>query len=333
MSSRLIIDRLRSGGVITNYFCTSACRHCLYRCSPAWPREYISEGAARENFSLIRSLGCNSVHIGGGEPLLRPDGLFPVLEAAAATGVAVDYVETNSSWYRDHGSAMKILAGLRRHGASTLLVSISPLHNEFIPFARVKGVLAACRDAGMNVVPWSDEFIADLDGLDDTRPHSIAEYEALFGSGYLEKIPGRYWISPGGRALETFAPFRKQQTAADLAACSGPCRELAETGHFHLDLFGNYIPGLCAGLAINREDLGTRLSPGDYPVLTVLYNAGVGGLLELVAERHGYRPRRTSYGSKCELCHEIRKFLVVETGTGSRELLPRQHYTLDHGGR
>jgi hypothetical protein len=36
------------------------------------------------------------VHIGGGEPLLKPDQLGRVLEIADETGIRVDYVETNS---------------------------------------------------------------------------------------------------------------------------------------------------------------------------------------------------------------------------------------------
>lgn len=35
------IDRLESGGVITNYTCTSRCAHCLCGCSPGWPKEYM----------------------------------------------------------------------------------------------------------------------------------------------------------------------------------------------------------------------------------------------------------------------------------------------------
>ena len=41
-------------------------------------------------------MGCPSVHIGGGEPLLRPDKLQAVLEAASDCGVGIDYVEINS---------------------------------------------------------------------------------------------------------------------------------------------------------------------------------------------------------------------------------------------
>jgi molybdenum cofactor biosynthesis enzyme MoaA len=167
------IDRLVSGGLITNYFCSSTCRHCLYRCSPAWPKEFISADAARANLAAVRRLGCRAVHIGGGEPLLRPDGVAGVLEVAAEVGVQVEYVETNSSWYRDHASACATLEMLAARGLSTLLVSISPLHNEHIPFHKVRGVIAACRTVGVSIIPWVGEFVPDLAAFDEWRPHKL----------------------------------------------------------------------------------------------------------------------------------------------------------------
>ena len=97
MFPKLKIGRLVSGGIITNYFCTSACRHCLYNCSPRWEKHYISVEAAEENFRTVKSLGCSAVHIGGGEPMLRPEELGVVLDAARRAGVSIDYVETNST--------------------------------------------------------------------------------------------------------------------------------------------------------------------------------------------------------------------------------------------
>jgi molybdenum cofactor biosynthesis enzyme MoaA len=94
---QLQINYLQSGGLIANYYCSSACVHCLYRCGPTWPKEYIDPETARRNFETIRRLGCRSVHIGGGEPLLRHDALEQILEAASDSGISIDYVETNSA--------------------------------------------------------------------------------------------------------------------------------------------------------------------------------------------------------------------------------------------
>lgn len=82
----LSISRLLSGGLITNYYCSSTCRHCLYRCSPRWPKEYISADTVRVNLETVCELGCRAVHIGGGEPLLEPEGVASVLEIANEVG-------------------------------------------------------------------------------------------------------------------------------------------------------------------------------------------------------------------------------------------------------
>ena len=37
-------------------------------------------------------MGCRSVHIGGGEPLLRPDNLAEILGVAQNVGVLIEYV-------------------------------------------------------------------------------------------------------------------------------------------------------------------------------------------------------------------------------------------------
>ena len=166
------IKRLRSGGLITNYFCTSSCKHCLYKCSPHWEKRYLVPATAKENLVAIRSLGCRSVHIGDGEPLLKPDELCTVLDIASEVGVSVEYVETNSSWFRDIESAKALLSQLREKGLLTLLVSISPFHNEQIPFSRVQGVIEAARLVGIGIFPWISILYQICHNL--SRPKPIA---------------------------------------------------------------------------------------------------------------------------------------------------------------
>jgi hypothetical protein len=316
-----------SGGLITNYFCSSSCRHCLYRCSPSWPKDFISVETARANLQTIRKLGCTAVHVGGGEPLLRPQGVASVLEVANETSVYVEYVETNSSWYQNHGAACAVLEELAERGLATLLVSISPLHNEHVPYYKVKGVIGACRETGISVFPWVSDFIPDLATFDERQRHSLEEYQELFGEDYVEKLPSRYWISPGGRALETFGGFSSGKSADQLAAEGGQgCGELAGVSHFHLDLYGNYVPGLCAGLSIRRDDLGTPLTLADYPICSRLFTGGIGAFVAYAAEAYGFKASKPAYPTKCELCYEVRRFLVVDQGIDSKELQPRGHY-------
>src|SRR5690606_28830200 len=117
----------------------------------------------------LKRLGCHNVHIGGGEPLLKSEKIFPVLEAAARNNINIDYIETNASWFKDEASAKTILKELIKHGVHTLLISIDPYHNEYIPFYKVKGLIRACSKVNMGVFPWLIDFWDDLDALDDSK--------------------------------------------------------------------------------------------------------------------------------------------------------------------
>lgn len=322
------ITRLRSGGLITNYFCTSSCKHCLYKCSPHWEKRYIERDTVKKNLMSIHSLGCRSVHIGGGEPLLRPDKLGTVLEVASEVGVSVEYVETNSSWFQDIDSAKDLLSQLNGKGLHALLVSISPFHNEQIPFSRVQGVIEAARQVGVGIFPWISDFISDLSQFDPAKTHCLDEYRQFYGDDYLTQILQRYWIHLGGRALETFRPLLGKKTFQQILAenPAGCAAELTDTSHFHIDLFGNYIPGLCSGLAIFRDDLGSPLSTEKYPILMGLFHNGIQGLFEFAKENFTFFPQRINYINKCDLCTEIRTHLVINGYNKSNELKPKEFY-------
>jgi hypothetical protein len=325
-SNKLKINRLASGGLITNYNCLSRCAHCLYNSGPEREKDYIAAETAAECFKAVKSLGCASVHIGGGEPFLNPDGLADVLKAARAVGMGIDYVETNSAWYTDHDRAVGLLLRLRDLGLRTLLISISPFHNERIPLNRVKGVLAACREASMGVFPWIAEFFNEVDAFDDNAPHALAEYETRYGNDYLKKIPSRYWVHFGGRAASTFARvFDLSPLEEVLSRNPGGCRELADVSHFHVDLYGNYVPGLCSGLAIRMEDLGRALPDEDYPLISRLYKEGINGLLQWARESSSFDPQ-AQYLNKCHLCLDIRKHLNATSTNEYPELAPFGFY-------
>ena len=326
LSRSFTVPRLISGGLITNYYCSSRCGHCLYRCSPSWSRDYIDRETLIRNIEEVRSMGCRSVHVGGGEPCLDTKGLKTVLETSAAMGMGIDYVETNSSWFKDMPSALHTLESLVQAGLRTFLISMSPFHNEYIPFYKVKGVLAACRRLGIGVIPWIQEFYGELDAFDDTVTHTMEEFISHYGSDYLRTLPSRYWIHPGGRALGTFGEVSSKSSLEEiLAANSGGCSELLDTSHFHIDLFGNYIPGLCAGLSVHRDDLRKPADRNMYPFLTRLFAEGIKGLYAIASRDFAFEASRT-YLNKCDLCYDIRRVLVQEKGVESRDLQPVGHY-------
>ncbi len=321
----LRFNRLVSGGIITNYDCSSKCKHCVYASSPAWPKDYMPAELAGEIFLLLKQSGCNSIHIGGGEPLLHPEKLFPVLKAAGDHRIQIEYVETNASWHKDLDKTGDLLRQLQGHGVHTLLVSIDPFHNEFIPFCKVKGLLEACRQHRMDVFPWLMEFWGDLDAMGDAERHSPEEYERFFGSGYQLRLMKRYQLNLRGRALQTYKRYIRSVPLRQILEGSAPCKELWGTHHFHIDLYGNFIPQSCPGLSIYFKDLSDGAKVEKYPVLYSLSMEGIKGLFDFAVKSYGFIPEE-NYTGKCDLCFDIRKFLVMEKKADLPDLQPYGHY-------
>lgn len=316
------IKQLFSGGIIGNYHCSSRCGHCLYNSSPQRSCDYIKPENAEDYFVKIKELGCHSVHIGGGEPFLNPNGLLDLLKTAQKSGVNIDYIETNASWFNLSDSHLDFFKKLLQAGCSTLLVSISPFHNEHIPFKKTKALIKKAGECGLNIFPWISSFASDLDSFDDDFPHSLSEYADFFGQNYLKQLPVRYHLSWGGRLVSTYGPGNS--IFPDLLK-KGPCRKLLDTSHFHIDLYGNYLPSLCAGLSFHFADLGKPLDRNKYPLFYLLYEQGPRGLYEMVKADYAFKAR-DRYLNACDFCQDIRFFLFNRAREDFPELAPEGFY-------
>lgn len=162
--SKLKIERLFSGGVITNYYCSSACKHCLYNSSPSWKKEYMTEEMADKVFKTLKNFSIFSVHIGGGEPFLNFEGLKKVIQKANENDVYIEYIETNASWVENEDDVKRKLRELKNLGIETILVSISPFHNEYIPFKKVLRLIQLLDEVGIGIFPGLKALQMKLEG-------------------------------------------------------------------------------------------------------------------------------------------------------------------------
>lgn len=330
-----MINHLSSGGIITNYTCTASCAHCLYASSPRREGGYIAADLLRALLRKVAALGCRSFHIGGGEPFLNVEGLLETVRTIREEGARVDYLETNAFWFKDGDSARRLLDGIREAGCDTLMVSVCPFHIEYVPLAKAEGAVRACEDTGMRYFLWQDQYYAELARLDRNTTHSLAELSALYGEDYVPRAARRFGLRVNGRALRTLKPYLTRRpaeavvTEAAAEEGEGGCGELRAVDHFHLDLYGNYIPPGCVGLALDYRFLGTEV-PESHRVLRILDRKGIGGLLEYARGEQGFVPDPEGYVSKCDLCLAIREHLVLSRGGTANHpgLGPEDFYTV-----
>jgi hypothetical protein len=274
---------LRHGGIMPNYECTAACRHCLYACDPDWDSGYITPEKTHGICQTLRQNGCQSVHIGGGEPFIQFDGLIKMIKIIRARGIAVEYIETNAFWARDEALTLRRLQTLSEAGADTLCISRDSYHAEFIPPALPAKLAETCRRTGFGYFLWE------------------TQYNRL-----------RF----GGRAVSLEEEHAEKKPLEEIlrgAVSGGACKNLTSAHHFHVDLNGYFIPPGCTGIILPLDEAVSGLTPGRYPAFEALYNGGLTALVSLAVGR-GFAPDPAGYPSVCAACFHVRKWLSQQPG-------------------
>jgi hypothetical protein len=307
------VNALYSGaGIIVTYKCTAACLHCCYSSSPQREGAYMSRDMADRIFALLNKTGCHSVHIGGGEPFMNFEGLLAVCESAYENKVAIDYIETNASWFTDDAGVALKLKKLRAAGVDCLLVSLDPFHNEFVPYAKVKSLLKCCEKNNFSTFVWQSKFERLVRRFDENKTHTLSEYIEKHGEDFIENISDAYGLGYNGRALRILdTPKSKKYGADTILDSSGRCSGAIKSPHHcHVDLNGDFIPPGCIGFKINIFDLcGNGLDNEKYANFLAVADGGLRSLYER-ARGLGFEPDSGGYAAKCGLCFDIKKYML-----------------------
>ena len=351
----LKLEALHHCGIMTNYECTAACRHCLYACSPERTGGYISEPVMDEVCKVLKKGKCGSVHIGGGEPFMNFDGLLALLRKLRDSGITVDYIETNGYWATDENQVGERLKKLSAAGADSLCISVDPFHAEYVPYSLPLNLANYCRKSGFGYFLWQEQFLPMLKNADGSTAHERATLEKYIPN-YIRDTSQAYGLRMGGRAVniekeystlkplkdllltprQSFAsqnfdtPLGKGVTPPSQAnnliggvITSEPCRGLISTNHFHIDMYGRFIPPGCTGFAIPMNEMMEGLPAGKYPAFEILFSSGIKGLADFATQTKGFTPEPQGYTSRCALCFHIRRWLAKH---GDCPELDLEHY-------
>lgn len=324
-----------SAGLLLSYKCSSDCKHCMYVCSPKWDADWISEADIRRYLSQLSgrikpapygpdTIDLNSgLHFTGGEPFLNFELLQRAVKIARELEIPSTFVETNCFWCANDDVTEARLRQLKEAGLSGIMVSVNPFILEHVPFERTeRGARIGGEVFGQNAMVYQNFFYRQFKGLGIKGTLSFERYLQEAGTatlGYAELIPmGRLPVKLG----HLFARHRAEAFFAP--SCEG---RLTSPHHIHIDNYGNYIGGFCAGISLgDAHDLGLIFDGVDLnnrPILSAL----VTGMSKLygLAKELGYEDLPEGYVSVCHLCLDIRRYLVQQTDR-FEELRPRQLY-------
>ncbi len=276
-----------------------------------------------------------AIHIGGGEPFLDLEGLKELVREAICQGLHLEYVETNGFWIRKK-DARKMLEEIREAGCRCLLLSISPFHNAFLSTDDNRKAYHMIQEVfgEGGIFAWHPAYYPFLERHPTDRPIPLSNYWGKFSEDEIfRQLTQTIYLHPAGRAVFHFDKFLRRRLAKEFfhKNCG---EELASPDHAHVDPFGNYLTGFCAGLTVGHQsafDLKQLFTEGiplkNHPILSLLTNATLGDLHEY-ASGLGFRKSQAGYISPCHLCAHMRTFLFFLNGKEIKypELAPTAFY-------
>lgn len=317
-------------GLILSYKCQSNCGHCLYNCGRDW-NDWISETDIEGALTATQSWEhLYQVHITGGEPFLN----FPLLKHAVQVcdqlGIPV-YVETNGGWCTSDDLAIRRFAELKKAGLQAVLVSCSPFHAEHIQPARMLRAIehAQAVFSANRVIVYLENWLSTVVNFGTNKTTPLDKYIEAYGENTAGKMFWNgYGLISGGRCGYRLGGLTQRYPAEHFEGEN--CRsELLYAPHSHFDLYGNFIPGFCGGLAFgswkNLSALEKSFRSGQIPrIIQILIEKGPFGLAD-TAFNYGYTQFLDGYAGKCHLCVDLRAHL--STSNQYPELAPTLFYS------
>jgi hypothetical protein len=242
------------------------------------------------------------------------------------------YVETNAGWCVSEEAAVQRLSALQEAGMQALIISCDPFHAETVPPARTRLAWEKALEIlgpERAFLRW-EECLEWLEQFHTDKPTPLEQYVEKLGP---ERAGRLFWheygLHPAARCGYRLGHLTDQHPVSAFRGQN--CRrDLLLTHHSHLDPYGNYITGFCAGLTLGDwQDMprlwAEALADRFPPLIGILVHSGPYGLAEMAARDYEYQPLPDGYVGKCHLCVDVRRALVP--CDEFRELQPLEFYT------
>ena len=131
--------------------CTGHCKHCSEGDHTACGEHIDPRIAADAVRTVVANYNIQTVMTFGGEPLLYPETVYAVMEAAKDHKVPRRQVITNGYFSRDTEIIRQVAAQLAACGVNDLLLSVDAFHQETIPLEPVMTFASEAKKCGIPI--------------------------------------------------------------------------------------------------------------------------------------------------------------------------------------
>ena len=189
---------------VVTYACTGRCRHCSEgdhkscgtRIDPKIAAEAVKRVAAEYDLKTVMTFG--------GEPLLYPETVFAVMEAATELGIPRRQVITNGFFSKNKERIREVALRLAECGVNDLRLSADVFHQEFIPLEPVMIFAKEAKNAGIPIRIQPAWLVGRED--DNVYNNQTKEIISRFTALGIEEADGNV-IFPEGNALKYLAEY------------------------------------------------------------------------------------------------------------------------------
>lgn len=292
--------------------CNARCKHCSVNGRRSKVKHIDEKVAVDAVIKLSREYNLESVMTFGGEPLLFPEVIYGIHEAATKAGIPARQIITNGFWSKDYNRIKEIARRLAEVGVNKILISVDAFHQEYIPLTIVKKAAEELLKVSIADIKWTPCWVVSKE---DDNPYNhqtrlilneLEELQIKVGSGNV--------VFPQGATLENLVDYlpEKKQVIHD------KCGELPYTDPLDLIKTMSMNPNgdiiVCndfkIGNAIKSDvvEIFKTYNPNNNVYMKTILENGVHGL-KVLAQKQGFSINRDKFYSICEMCTYLRNQL------------------------
>ena len=189
---------------VVTYACTGRCKHCSEG-NHTSKGEFIDPHIAADAVRRISAeYGIETVMTFGGEPLLYPDTVYEIINAAKEMKVPRRQVITNGYFSENKDRIREVAERLSDCGVNDLLLSVDAFHQETIPLDTVKIFATEAKRCGIPIRLQPAWLVSPT----DENPYNLKTREVLnaFREMEITENSGNV-VFPEGNALKYLSEY------------------------------------------------------------------------------------------------------------------------------